>query len=430
MKWTLLLSTLVFTFSSVASSPLIDEQLYVLGSPDQVKNLLISGAVIIDHVEDGGFELYGPHGLGEYLAEEGISYITQNSNKNSNDYPSFEEITEKLHELARLRPDIFKLFSIGKSVQGRDLWVMKISDNVEEDEIEPEFKYISSMHGDEIVGREFSMRLIEKIANEYDSNEVVKSIVDNTEIYIMPSMNPDGSHLRRRANANRVDLNRNFPDIIRDRQSLLNNRERETQAVMVFQEGRKFSFSANFHGGAMVVNYPWDSTYTHHPFNDLLVDLSLSYAKLCAPMYESSRFSQGITNGADWYLVRGGMQDWSSFWHDDLQLTIEVSHTKWPRYKEIEGLWKGQEMSLVKLMTKIHQGAGLRFEDPHVQGKVRLEMLAPIKKDLGEFSYKNGEFYKVLEVGQYRFTLEDGASQDLVVSEEITSNGNYAFIPR
>ena len=46
-----------------------------------------------------------------------------------------------------------KLFSIGKSVEGRDLWVLKISDNVNVDEVEPEIKYISSMHGDEIVGQ-------------------------------------------------------------------------------------------------------------------------------------------------------------------------------------------------------------------------------------------------------------------------------------
>jgi hypothetical protein len=58
---------------------------------------------------------------------------------------------------------IAQMFSIGKSHQGRDLWVVKISDNVQVDEVEPEFKYISSMHGDEITGRELMVFLIEDL---------------------------------------------------------------------------------------------------------------------------------------------------------------------------------------------------------------------------------------------------------------------------
>jgi len=424
MKWVLLSFTLLSSFS-LKASVLIDEELYVLGSVDVVKELVHSGSVIIDHVEEKGFEIYGPAGLSEYLSSKGIVHFEQSFNKSANDYPSFEELTLKLQELQSLRPDIFKLFSIGQSVQGRELWVMKISDNVELDEVEPEFKYISSMHGDEIVGREFSVRLIEKIAREYDTNPLIQDLVNNTEIYILPSMNPDGSHLRRRANARRVDLNRNFPDIVRDKESQKNGREIETQNVMKFQESRNFSFSANFHGGTMVVNYPWDSTYTPHPFNDLLINLSLSYSKLCAEMYESRRFRQGITNGANWYLVRGGMQDWSSFWHDDLQLTIEVSHKKWPPYREIEGLWEGQEMSLINLMTKVHQGAGIHFNDHTSQGRVRVEMISPSYVDWGFSRYQRGEFYKVLPVGSYRLSLEDGRSFEVSVDGDIKENGNY-----
>lgn len=427
MNWVSLILVLLFSFS-LKASVLIDEELYVLGSVEDIQDLVHSGSVIIDHVEDEGFEIYGPRGLSAYLMKRGIHHFTQEKEKSVNGYASFEEMSEKMHELARLRPDIFKLFSIGKSVQGRELWVMKISDNVEEDEVEPEFKYISSMHGDEIVGREFSMKLIEKIAREYDSNPLLQELVNNTEIYIMPSMNPDGSHMRRRANARRVDLNRNFPDILRDKRSLKNGREVETQQVMSFQESRQFAFSANFHGGTMVVNYPWDSTYTPHPFNELLINLSLSYAKLCNPMYESTRFRQGITNGANWYLVRGGMQDWSSFWHDDLQLTIEVSHKKWPPYSEVEELWRGQEMSLVKLMTKIHQGAGIKLKNKNQKGSVRVEMISPSYLDWGSYHYKNGEFYKVLPVGLYRFTLESGKSLEVEVTGQIHANGNYVFI--
>ena len=59
-------------------------------------------------------------------------------------YHTFEELTTELQQLAQQYPEICFLESIGKSVQGRDLWIMKISDNVRIEENEPEFKYISS----------------------------------------------------------------------------------------------------------------------------------------------------------------------------------------------------------------------------------------------------------------------------------------------
>lgn len=427
MKWSLFVFAFVTNLSF--ASPIIDEELYVIGSVEEVKDLAQSGSIVIDHVTEYGFELYGPAGLKKHLIEKGIRVVEQKKDKGINDYPTFEEISDKLVELARARPDIMKLFSIGKSVQGRDLWVMKISDNVEVDEVEPEFKYISSMHGDEIVGRELNMRLIEKIANEYDSNPVLRDLVNNTEIYIMPSMNPDGSFSRRRVNARRIDLNRNFPDIIRDRDNTPTTREPETQAVMEFQSERNFSLSANFHGGSMVVNYPWDSTYNLHPLNDLLIELSLSYSRACSEMYESSSFNQGITNGANWYLVRGGMQDWSYFWFDDLQLTLEVSDDKWPRYSEIESFWEGQKDSMVNLMQKVHQGAGLRFANKNANGAVRVEQISPKSRDLGTFRYQRGEFYKILELGDYRYTLEKGESYEVSVTSKVHPDGNYTLVP-
>ena len=75
MKWTLL-STLLLSFSLYAS-PLIDEQLYVFGPVEQVKALVESGSVIVDHVEENGFELYGPQGLSEYLEKEGITFYKE-----------------------------------------------------------------------------------------------------------------------------------------------------------------------------------------------------------------------------------------------------------------------------------------------------------------------------------------------------------------
>lgn len=417
------------TFANVK----IEEELYVFGEkPEVIKELVETGSVEIDHVTSKGFEVYGAKGLSQYLDQRNIPYMNSKivSQKALADYPSFAENTKKLQAAAAKYPQIMKLFSIGKSVKGKDLWVMKISDNVNVDEVEPEFKYISSMHGDEITGRELTISLIEEIGQKYGSDQEITNLVNNTEIFIMPSMNPDGSELRQRANAKYVDLNRNFPDIIRDRDSSSAGREIEVQAVMSFQASRKFSLSANFHGGTIVANYPWDSKYDLHPLNDFVRELSLGYADLNPEMTSSSEFAHGVTNGAEWYVVRGGMQDWSYNWYNDLQITVELSHTKWPSYSDIPGFYKSNRDSMVQYMKEVHRGAGFKMSRSNVEGTVSIKE-AGSSKDMGSYAFSGSEFYKVLPEGEYVFTIQEksGAVKSLNLKVEknlIQSNGNFA----
>jgi hypothetical protein len=423
----LIISTMAF------ANGLIEEQVIVENyNKKQFAAIKAQTELTIDHVHGDHFELYGPSGMTEWLDTLGVTYFKVDENHKHIDdfskYQSFADITKGLKKAAKQYPSIMKLFSIGKSVQGRELWVMKISDNVNVDESEPEFKYISSMHGDEIVGRELTMELIEYIGKNYKTDAKIQKLVNNTEIFIMPSMNPDGSKAKRRYNANRIDLNRNFPDWKRRDSNNTRSRQVETIAVMNWQKQRNFALSANFHGGAVVVNYPWDTTKDRHPFDKLVKDFSKQYADLNPGMRNSREFRGGITNGADWYELNGGMQDWSYYWHNDLQVTVELSERKWPNYSQISSYWKDNRDSLIKYIELIHQGAGFKINDS-AQGKVAItQTLANgSTKNLGSYGFTNGEFYKVLENGAYTFTVESGGSKKTVqmqVNGSISSNGN------
>jgi hypothetical protein len=291
------------------------------------------------------------------------------------------------------------------------------------------------MHGNEITGRELTQFLIKDLLEGYGKDKRLTDLINNTEIYIMPSMNPDGSNKRRRENANRVDLNRNFPNWNAKNNST-RGREVETKAVMKFQSERQFALSANFHGGSVCVNYPWDSTKVRHPFDQLLIDLSTKYSIENRPMYNSREFNNGITNGADWYVVQGGMQDWSYVFHNDLQVTVELSNDKWPRYSEIPSFYKDNKEAMLSYAQAVHQGAGFKTGDNR-PGTVKISQIIGSKKiDKGTFGFRGGEFYKVLPVGEYEFEVvqkrafskKASSFTTKVEKGTVTPNGNYTLL--
>lgn len=433
----LALAFLLSTFTSAVAQDIVQEGHYLFDSNKRLIKLIQGHAdLTIDHVGKHGYEVYGPQGLGIWLEElaqqHDIAVINLEDEKNTKaaqdafaSYPNTDQINNRLREIETKFPQIVKVTRIGLSGNGQEILSVKISGNVEIDEVEPEFKYIANMHGDEIVGRELMVLLIEDLTNSYaNGNAQIKSLIDNTEIYIIPSMNPDGADARRRGNARWRDLNRNFPDFTSDNVNLPDGRQVETQAIMAFQAARKFALSANFHGGTECVNYPWDTTGEDFPLLQLVKHLSQEYANEVPGMRNSREFPGGITNGYDWYEVNGGMQDWSYHWHNDLQVTIELSHQKWPNYSTVPQYYRWNRNSMVRYMTRIHQGAGFKLSNARA-GTVEIENLGLFKSRLvGEYTFGDGEFYKVLEPGRYRFNVTDNRGETYSFTTRVTTQEN------
>ena len=82
---------------------------------------------------------------------------------------------------------------IGASYEGRELWAVKLSDNVGVDEGEPEVLLSAGQHAREHLTIEMALYLIGELTSRYATDPRIKGIVDSREIWIIPNVNPDGS---------------------------------------------------------------------------------------------------------------------------------------------------------------------------------------------------------------------------------------------
>ncbi|TYI29177.1 carboxypeptidase SOL1 isoform X4 [Gossypium hirsutum] len=269
-----------------------------------------------------GFENESYAGSGRHLIEENQSHHPRTDIARG--YMTNSELERAVKEFGRRCSHISRIYSIGESVRGFPLWVIEISDKPGQEEPEPAFKFIGNVHGDEPVGRELLLLLANWICDNYKRDPLVDLIVDKVHLHILPSMNPDGFSFRRRGNANKVDLNRDFPD-----------------------------------QGALVANYPWDASldkrknYYACPDDGTFRFLASIYSKSHYNMSLSKEFEGGITNGAAWYPVYGGMQDWNYIYGGCFELTLEISDNKWPNAKELPTIWEYNKMSMLNLVASL-----------------------------------------------------------------------------
>lgn len=287
-------------------------------------------------------------------------------------YLNYKELTNKLKELVINYPFLVRLESAGKSVENRELWYLVISDNAKEDENEPKLIFIANMHGDEVVGRELMVILSEYILNNYGTDEKITNLVNNSQIFIMPSMNPDGFEKGIRWNAHGKDLNRNFPDLVVDPNDSDIGREIETKNLMALAKKHHFISSLIYHGGELCINIPWDNM----PNNDInkkfgddavIYSLAETYAFLNKSIYENNygNFHHGVTYGYEWYPVYGGIQDFYNVYRNSIAATAEISLEKWPPYSQISTFWEENKNSMLEFLNKSLEGAHLYIVDKY-----------------------------------------------------------------
>lgn len=108
-------------------------------------------------------------------------------------YHTYTEVASDVAAVAAAHPDIVSRFSIGKSFKGRDIWAVKVSDNVLVDEAEPEVLFDGGHHGDEHMSVEMTLSILHWLVEGYGTDPRITTLVDHRELWIVLNVNPDGS---------------------------------------------------------------------------------------------------------------------------------------------------------------------------------------------------------------------------------------------
>ncbi|XP_071039037.1 carboxypeptidase E [Parasteatoda tepidariorum] len=354
-------------------------------------------------------------------------------------------------------PNITRVYELKESsVNGWPLVVIEFTQHPgKHEELKPEFKYIGNMHGNEVLGRVLLTTLAGYLCEEYKKgNTDIQKLINITRIHILPSMNPDGwdiatksggrDWLAGRENANNVDLNRDFPDLNaiaylseKDGERRTNHfftsdvvnhsLQPETKAIIQWILNNPFVLSANLHGGALVANYPYDEArgpnkihdYTATPDDDTFRYLAGIYSGAHKTMAATRPIScggddfthqGGITNGAAWYSVAGGMQDFNYLSSNDFEITLELGCDKYPPTSKLSQEWENNKEALIDYIWQSHIGVKGIIEDAEsglplsgVTIKV-FNVTGNRKIDHDITSVDGGEYWRLLTPGKYRIT--------------------------
>nr|XP_012295066.1 carboxypeptidase N catalytic chain [Aotus nancymaae] len=363
----------------------------------------------------------------------------------------YDDLVRTLYKVQNECPSVTRVYSIGRSVEGRHLYVLEFSDRPGIHEpLEPEVKYVANMHGNEALGRELMLQLSEFLCEEFrNRNQRIVRLIQDTRIHILPSMNPDGyevaaaqgpnklGYLVGRNNANGVDLNRNFPDLntyiyYNEKSGGPNHHlplpdnwksqvEPETRAVIRWMHSFNFVLSANLHGGAVVANYPYDRSFEHPvrgvrrpantptPDDKLFRKLAKIYSYAHGWMYQGwncgDYFPDGIINGASWYSLSKGMQDFNYLHTNCFDITLELSCNKFPPQEELQREWLGNREALIQFLEEVHQGIkGMVLDENYNNLANAVISVSGINHDVT--SGDHGDYFRLLLPGTYTVTAK------------------------
>ena len=326
----------------------------------------------------------------EYCIDENNDYITPNNYdiKDGNDFGGFytyEEMLDELDDMYSQYPNLITQRTdlkdeeyiesphIHETYEGRFLQLVKISDNPQTNEEEPQILYTALHHAREPGSMQQLIYFIWYLLENYESNDSIKQIIDNSELYFVPCVNPDGyvynqtnepngggMWRKNRRDNHGVDNNRNYSFIDENGNEVWNTSgttgnpngntyagnepfsEAENRAIRYLVESKNFKLALNNHTYGNLLLYPYGYDY-NQPTEDNEI-----YEFISSELVSENNYDNIIS--ADLYPAAGDSDDfmYGMLTTEDNQtrekifaMTPEIGSSFWPQSSTIEDLCKG-----------------------------------------------------------------------------------------
>lgn len=359
-------------------------------------------------------------------------------------YYSPEKIETKLKDLHSKYPKLTRLEEIGKSIRGKSIYALLLSDTPDKDDPKaaekPAVLFDGMHHAREVMSPEIPMDVAETLLAEYSADSAeAKSWLSQFKIWIVPMLNVDGNGIvwsgdlwwRKNAHADGqnvygVDINRNYPYKwgACNGSSSSNNRddyrgpsagsEPETQAIAALAQNERPIIAASYHSFSELVLYPYgcDGEFT------IEKDLFSTIGKELADLVPSdSNPQQPYTPGTPWdllYSVDGDSIGYLYGQFGTLAFVFEINQSFQPKYELREPTvlkhrkaWKHllnrASAGLIKVFTK-----DLKTGAP-VKASIEINELKRTQDEMAYATDASGHFFKIVAPGDYKIsaTLPD-----------------------
>lgn len=299
-------------------------------------------------------------------------------------YYTYSEYLTELDEMYAAYPNLITqkmgvpATPVDTTLEGRPLYYVKISDNPTTDEAEPEVLYTSIHHAREPGSLIQNIYFMWYILENYGTDPEITFLVDNTELYFIPMINPDGyvynettnpngggMHRKNRRNVGftnkGVDLNRNYSYQWGTTGVDLNNydsdvypgtnpfSENETKIVKWFIENHNIEFASNAHTHGDLLLFPVGATV-----QEMAVDHDY-FQNYTSHMAQFNGFQAMKSSGL--YPASGDSDDYMYKDHGVFAITPEIGNGFWPPMSAIEGMCKDMLFPNVTMSLLPHKYA-------------------------------------------------------------------------
>lgn len=335
-----------------------------LNSNEDLQYLFSLGLDVADHTESRATAFIHPAFI-ERLENKGMkvdvvlkdadSLFRAKNTQARGRYHSTDETRALFEDAVEAHPEICAIEVIGKSHENRDIFALRITRDPLQTNDRPSILIMGVHHSREWIACEVPISIMQRLVDGYYTDDHIKYLVDNREIWVVPIVNPDGYEYsrnnskywrkNRRKNDNGtygVDPNRNYgynwgnvgassnpsSDTYHGPYAFS---EPETQAIRDLGLRKGFTADLSYHSYGELILYPWSYGYDEAPDKELFI-------KVANRM--SAKNNYRVKKSSSLYPSMGDTDDWMYGVTGSISFTPELARSFIPSTSQIDKICK------------------------------------------------------------------------------------------